>query len=125
MLISGLWSARVMRAALKAGAIDCLEKSDEGLAALVSLLERLETVRGQELDVGQTVRRQELDVGPFPIPPVEQVTDEYIIGLTAVYGGNVTRAAEEAGRDRTSWHRGLKRARKRTRERKAQRRDGE
>ncbi len=114
VLVSGLWTARMMRAGFLAGALDCLEKTDEGLVALAPLLERLETVE-----------RREFDLGPFELPTPEQIMDEFYLGLTQIYGGNVTRAAKDAGVHRTSMQRSVKRARERTDERKARRGDGE
>lgn len=109
VLVSGLWSPRMMRAGFLAGAIDCLEKSPELLAVLAGSIEHLDGVQPA------------VDVGPFEIPTADQVMDEFYLGLAELYGGNVTRAAQRAGVHRTSMQRSLKRARERTDDRRAQR----
>jgi DNA-binding NtrC family response regulator len=102
VLLSGLWSPRMMRAGLLAGALDCIDKSAECLDTLERMIERAE--------IGEP---PVVDVGPFEIPTVDQITDEFYLGVVDVYGGNITRAAEAVRIHRTSLQRSVKRARER------------
>lgn len=105
-MISGGWTLRMIRAAMQAGAYDCLEKQPNGLRAL---LERYE--RGLP---------PEADHGPFEARTLEQLRDDFYLGVCEMYGGNVTRAAAHIGIRRSSFQRIVKGIR----ERRARESDG-
>jgi DNA-binding NtrC family response regulator len=101
VMMSGMWTAKAMQLACRAGSFYCVDKVSDGFIDEITALIEVWESGGDPIHSASSVE----------IPTLADVRNDYFLGLHAVCGSNVSATAEVMGVQRSSVQRNLKLAR--------------